>query len=309
MINEVNITQAKWVAFIPEIILERETLKLRPDELNPNWGETQIGIFKGIKLAKENGFKVMLNPHIILSKTESGKKNILTGKKIKDKTRGVEWRGDFKAKNEADWKIWEKEYEQYILQLAHMADSFEVDILSVGAELRESAVKRPEYWRNLIQKIREIYSGKLTYSANWDEYDKITFWDDLDFIGVDTYFPVNLSNTPKTRKTIRNWRRISKKIKKKNQKFDRPILLTEFGYRSIEFAGRKPWLHDKGKDTSNLQAQVNLYEAFFRTFWKKDWIAGGFLWKWYADESEVKPTDFSPQGKPALEVIKTWYAQ
>ena len=312
MVENVKASKADWVAFVPEVVLERTTLKLQPDSLNSNWGETQKGIFKGVEMLKNAGFKVMLKPHVILSNSIPNNKKIKVsinkGKK-RDKTRGAEWRGDFKAKNEADWEIWEKEYEAYILQLAEVADSFKVDILSIGAELRESAVRRPEYWRSLVKKIREVYHGKLTYSANWDEYEKVAFWDDLDYIGVDTYFPVNTAGVPKVRKTLRNWRRISKRIKRLGQEYNRPILLTEFGYRSIEYAGRKPWLHDKGKDRPSSQAQVNLYEAFFKSFWRKDWIVGGFLWKWYADETEVKATDFSPQGKPALNVVRHWFSK
>ena len=36
-----------------------------------------------------------------------------------------------------------------------------------------------------------MYSGKLTFGANWYlEYEDVTFWDDLDYIGIQAYFPL-----------------------------------------------------------------------------------------------------------------------
>ena len=307
-------THANWIAIVPEATLERNTLKLRPDAENDWWGETIEANIEAIHLAKNRGFKIMLKPQIVLSAVEAKSKKInisLKGKnKIslnKDKTSGVVWRGDFEAKNENDWKIWENSYEAYILRLAHVADSLEVDLFCIGNELRQSAVKRPDYWRQLIKKIKNIYKGPLTYSANWDEYNKITFWDELDFIGLDTYFPINAAAVPSIKKTYKNWKPILKKLKKTSKKYDRKIIITEFGYRNIEYAGKKPWLHDFDKDRISDKAQLHLYEAFFQAFWNKKWVAGGFLWQWFHTSKKGVNATFSPQGKPALEVLKKWY--
>jgi len=59
----------------------------------------------------------------------------------------------------------------------------------------------------------------------------------------------------------------------------------------------------------NYQAQVNLYEAFFQTFWNKSWVAGGFSWRWFSHKLSEKDTSFSVQGKPALAVLQKWYEQ
>jgi len=83
--------------------------------------------------------------------------------------------------------------------------------------------------------------------------------------------------------------------------------LTEFGYRSVSYAGKRPWTHDKGPATINNQAQVNLYKAFFQTFWKEKWVAGGFAWKWFYEPPKKNNTSFSVQGKPALKVVQKWY--
>ncbi len=316
MFDNIKITNANWVGLIPEATLERTTLTLRSELKYTWWGGTIAANIESIKLAKQAGFKVFLKPHIVLGKipTYDGIESVL--KRIapstfryglEDKTDGAEWRGDFKPKKEVDLLIWEQSYERYILKLAQIAQDLEVDLFSVGTELKQSTIKRPEFWRQLIQKVRKIYSGPLTYAANWDEYQKITFWDDLDYIGVDTYFPVSHQKTPDVKKTIKNWRSIKRQLKKFSENVERPILLTEFGYRNVNYAGKRPWTHDHIPEIRNDQAQINLYRAFFKTFWNESWVAGGFAWKWFAKAKEDGNTSFSVQGKPALEVMQEWY--
>lgn len=305
MFESIKVSNADWIALIPEAILDRTTLKLKEDSTNHWWGQTIEANVQGIKLAKEAGFKVFLKPHIVLGKIPEKDNN---KKSVKDKTKGAEWRGDFAATNEADWQIIEKSYETYIIKLATVAADLEVDMFSVGTELRLFATKRPAFWRKLIQKVRNIYSGPLTYSANWDEYQKIPFWQLLDYIGVDTYFPVNRMETPDLKKTLKNWQSIQKQMKKLSKREDKKILLTEFGYRNVAYAGKRPWTHNKGPAIVNNQAQVNLYKAFFQTFWKEKWVAGGFAWKWFYEPQEANNTSFSIRGKPALSVVQKWYA-
>ncbi len=316
MFENIKQSNADWVAIVPEATLERTTLKLKPDHENDWWGETTEASVQSIRLAKNAGFKVMLKPHIVLGKIPPKNKHqalkssflsLYNIRLLSDKTRGAKWRGTFAASNEEDWQIWEKSYKDYILNLATIADSMQVDLFCVGTELKQSAVKRSAFWRQLIQEVRTIYKGPLTYSANWDEYEHIRFWEDLDYIGVDTYFPINRSRTPSVKQTLKNWRSIQKKLKKLSKKKNRQILITEFGYRNIYYAGRRPWLHDKGKDKPYYQGQVNLYEAFFQAFWNKPWIAGGFSWKWFYQAPDTGNTTFSIQDKPALMVLQKWY--
>lgn len=316
MFESIKATNANWVGIISEVTLDRTDLRLRFDTENQWWGGTIEGTTKSIQLAKKAGFKVFLKPHIVLGEipTYDGIESVLLRIApktyrygLEDKTHGAEWRGDFKPKKIVDLLLWEQSYERYILKLAQIAADLEVDLFAVGTELKQSAWKRPKFWRQLIQKVRKIYKGPLTYAANWDEYDKITFWADLDYIGIDTYFPINRQKTPHLKRTLKNWRPIRRKLKKFSKNNNRPILLTEFGYRNVNYAGKRPWTHDKDPATVNNQAQVNLLTAFFETFWEESWVAGGFAWKWFAHPKNAGNTSFSVRGKPALKVMQEWY--
>jgi len=309
MFKGLRATNSNWVALIPEATLERKTLKLKSDNENTHWGETINAQIEAIQLAKATGLKIMLKPHIVLEKFDDDKSII--GQRFfaskEDKTNGAVWRGDFKASSEKDWLTWEESYTNYILRLATIADSMEVELFCIGTELRGSAVKRPAFWEQLIEQVRNIYSGSITYSANWDEYDKVSFWNQLDYIGVDAYFPINFSKTPSVYKTKKNWKPIKEKLAALSQKENRKILMTEFGYKNVSFSGALPWTHHKEKAIPNNKAQSNLYEAFFESFWKEPWIAGGFSWNWLHTPLKVDNTDFSIQNKPAMEVLKKWY--
>lgn len=301
-VENVRISNAEWIAFVPESTLDRTTLTLLPDHHNDFWSESIEANIQGIQIAKRLGFKTFLKPHIILGELPLERK--------KDKTHGAEWRGDLLLKKEADWKTFESSYENYILRLAHIADSLNVDLFCVGTELKNSTLKRPLFWNTLIQKVRTIYKGPITYSANWDEYQKVPFWKQLDYISVNTYFPVSWKKTPKVKKTIRKWKSIRRSLKKIARKENRKIILSEFGYRNVNYAGRRPWIHDRQDNKSpNNQAQLNLYKAFFKSFWDQSWVAGGFCWQWFHKTPAEGNTTFSIQDKPALSVIQDWYGK
>ncbi len=88
----------------------------------------------------------------------------------------------------------------------------------------------------------------------------------------------------------------------------RKIAFTEYGYRNADACAAEPWKEEG--NTVNNKAQANAYEGFYESFANADWFLGGFLWKWYGENNsgERNEIDFTPQGKPAEEVIKKWYA-
>lgn len=319
MVQAIDSVNADWIAIIPEATLDRGTLKLLPDSKNPNWGETQEGAIEIIKLSKQSSKKILLKPQIILGPNDNPNEILnelasyvnLAYQKITDKTYGAEWRGDFEAVSESDWKIFESSYTQYILSYAQIAELNEVEMFCIGTELRESAIQRPQFWIKLIQKVREVYNGILIYSANWDEYEDITFWKHLDYIGTNAYYPISNAKTPSVEEAFENWRLIRKDLYKISKKYNRKIIITEYGYRSTSYTGSKPWIHDSQSKSSeaNNEAQVNLYDAFYKAFWNEYWIAGGFSWNWLYRKQHKGNTDFSVQGKPAMKIIAEIYKQ
>lgn len=256
------------------------------------YGETRKGAKQYIEALKKNRIKIMVKPQIWV------------------------WRGEFTGsidmKNEEKWKLLERSYTNFILEYAELAEETRADIFCIGTELETFVSNRPEYWFSLINKIKSVYKGKLTYAANWDEFDRTPFWGKLDYIGIDAYFPLSHAKTPTLDECLKGWEDHIQDIKNVYDEFNRPILFTEYGYRSVDYSGKEPWKSDRSMDKVNLKAQVNTTQALFEIFWSEDWFAGGFLWKWFHDYEESggeNDSQFTPQNKPVEAIIQAHYVK
>lgn len=269
------------------------------------WGETDIGLVTTNQLAENVGIHSLLKPHIWLTRPSPGK-----------------WRGEIEMSSEKDWQAWFESYRTFILHYARLAETNNIAILCIGTELQSTAVAREQDWRQLIADIRQVYAGQLTYAANWHEgFETIPFWDDLDFIGIQAYFPLSDRTQPTVDELIAGWQPHLAAIERVQAKYQKPVIFTEIGYRSVDEAAIAPWEWPaSGAETrptelataSGLATQVNCYEAFFQAVWPKEWLAGVYLWKWFPKldlaADRVGP-GFSPQHKPAERVMRNNFMQ
>jgi hypothetical protein len=65
-----------------------------------------------------------------------------------------------------------------------------VEMMSIGCELGGKTQYFDAYWVTMIAQVRAIYSGKLVYASLADEVNWISWWDKMDYIGVDAYYPL-----------------------------------------------------------------------------------------------------------------------
>ena len=178
-------------------------------------------------------------------------------------------------------------------------------LFCITTELDKFALARPAFWKQLITDVRTIYKGKLTYAANWDRYDKLPFWDQLDYIGVDAYFPLADDKTPSVKAMVRGWEEPVAELARLSATFQKPILFTEFGYRSCDHTAEKPW-ESETDCQPKMEAQTNAYTALYEALGSQSWFAGGFVWKWFMLEQHgPRERDrFSPQGKLAETALR-----
>ena len=257
------------------------------------WGERPEGVKETLRLAAGEHLEVMLKPQIYVPGS---------------------WTGGLEFKSDADWEKWEDAYRKYILPMAKIAEEYGVQTFCIGTEFKISTARREEFWRNLIKEIRAVYGGKLTYAANWDEYKHITFWDDLDYIGVDAYFPLSDSVTPSVAELKKAWKTPKAEMETIRRKFKKPLIFTEYGYLSVDGCAGKTWeLEPRVKTLPiNQQAQANAVRALHEVFSPEDYWAGGFIWKWFPEMQghEGYPArDYTPQGKLAEQVLRECFAE
>ncbi|WP_266365897.1 glycoside hydrolase family 113 [Tellurirhabdus rosea] len=251
------------------------------------WGETPEGVAETIRMARRNGLKVMLKPHVWMQ----GGSHL-----------------DLAFETEADWQTFEADYTRYVLDHARLADSLNVDLYCITTELDRFAVARPQYWQSLIKQVRAVYKGPLTYAANWDRFSDIPFWNELDFVGVDAYFPLSETPEPSVGELVKGWNRHLRALAEVSGRHQKPILFTEFGYRACRRAAFQPWESESACE-SGPQVQANAYKALLEAVWPQPWFAGGFVWKWFLldGHGNRERDQFSPQGKPAEAILRaTW---
>jgi hypothetical protein len=213
--------------------------------------------------------------------------------------------------SEEDWLILEENYRKYIIAFAELAEEEKVESFCIGTELKHFVELRDTFWRSLIVEVRTIYSGKLTYAANWDDYKNVLFWDDLDYIGVNAYFPIAKREMPKLDMLIKGWEPHKMEMDAISEKFGKQILFTEYGYRSIRACAVKPWDYSEGGKV-NEKAQHLALKALYEVFWNEPNYAGGFLWKWYPDHRLAggsQNNTFTIQNKKAQNTVSDVYNQ
>lgn len=284
---------ADWIAVIPFAYTLKGEASVHFNSNRQWWGERPEGVRETIQLAKEAGIKILMKPQVYFPGS---------------------WPGDLDFDNDADWSAWEKDYETYLMTFVEIAKEMEVEMICIGTEFKQSETKREQFWRDLIKKIRASYTGKLVYAANWDCYDKVPFWDDLDYIGIDAYFPLVDSKTPDIAALKKAWQKPLQQIRRLHKKVQRPVLFTEFGYLAVDGCAYNTWeLESKVRRLpQNQQAQANALDALFEVFWQEPYWQGCFLWKWFPNMKGHEgyiAVDYTPQGKLGEEVIKKWYIE
>lgn len=305
VIEEINDLNANWISVSPEASLDGSTLTLNTIIENRLWTNDLQGYRQIIRQAKTLGKKVLFKPHVVVKNNSKIPGAIHS--KLDEK---VTWRGDIHPVANKNWIIFEEAYLSFILDMALFAQAEKIEMFCIGTELNSFVKARPNFWKKLIYEVRALYEGEIIYSANWDNYENIPFWGELDFIGVNSYFPISKEKIPSVEKVKNKWNSKKKRLKKLSRKLDMKVIVTEFGYRNVVYSGLEPWTHNKGKTSVvSYEAQNNLLKAFFESLWNQDWIAGGFLWNWNYNPLKERNTDFTVQNKPAIEIVKQFYSK
>ncbi|WP_196889729.1 glycoside hydrolase family 113 [Aureivirga sp. CE67] len=217
---------------------------------------------------------------------------------------------DFHVKSEEEWEEIEAAYEEFYYGFAELSVIYpEFKLLSIGNELKEFSRRRPAFFSRLAKRIKTDFPNlKLTYSSNWDEFSHVEFWGDLDYIGVNSYFPLINKKTPSVEDVEKGYAPVKEKLQEFSCTYQKPVLFTEYGFRSIDYAAWKHWELPEFSDNVNFEAQNNGYIGFYNTFWEEDWMHGGFFWEWYFGSiPDENKTTWIVNNKPVEEIIKNVY--
>nr|WP_245630061.1 1,4-beta-xylanase [Alicyclobacillus acidiphilus] len=205
---------------------------------------------------------------------------------------------DASAPGEPSWAEWFSSYERFILHYAQIAQDTGCDMFCVGCEM-VSSDRREAEWRALIEKVRTVYHGPITYNCNHHQEEKVRWWDAVDLISTSAYYPVT------------EWAERVPFLREWAARVQKPIFFMEVGCPSRAGSAMVPydWTHEGVVD---LAEQARFYEVMFDAMKDEAWFYGFMLWDWpavlYPRDKAGENDDYCMYGKPAEAVVRTFYA-
>ncbi len=219
----------------------------------------------------------------------------------------------------AEPDAWFAAYRARVVHYAALAEAAGVRTLEIGAELRDlTGPANAGRWRAIVAAARAVFGGRVTYAANWDEFGRINWWDAVDEIAIDAYFPLALAAAPSEDDVVAAWNRFVDaegnvhwyldEIAAVAARFDRRVVFAELGYRSARGALVAPW---RAAEHYSAQEQVTGLVAALRALAARRWFAGVYLWHWSSNPDAGGPGDLDHtiQHKPAEESVRAWFTK
>ncbi|MFK7991793.1 MAG: hypothetical protein AB8I08_37595, partial [Sandaracinaceae bacterium] len=160
-----------WVSITPfGRVWDLQSTEIQMDFEAP-YEENRAAVRRMIAQAHERGIRVLVIPHLWV---EAGG-----------------WRGEMDPGSPVAWARYRASYHHFVTSWARDAAAAGADAFSLGVECKSWSGRFGRFWQALIQDVRAIFDGYLTYSANWDEAEDVLFWDQLDLIGINAFYPLH----------------------------------------------------------------------------------------------------------------------
>ncbi|MFC5468919.1 glycosyl hydrolase family 53 [Cohnella suwonensis] len=257
---------------------------------------TDRDIEHAVKHAKALGLKVCLKP-------------------VVNSADGI-WRAHIGFPNESAaepyWDAWFRSYGNFLCHYAELAEELGCEMLCIGCEMVRTEGKTA-HWIALIDRVRQIYGGPITYNANHGTEEGVEWFDRVDLIGTSAYYPVAKRPGDSEEAMIANWLPVKEKMARLHAKFGKPIAFIEIGCRSALGCATMPWDYDTLDLPYSEEEQANFYGSVLKSFWDEPWFAGFFWWDWsvnlYPLQAAGTDVGFDIYGKKAERILKEWYAK
>jgi hypothetical protein len=282
-VNAISITPFGriWSLHSTEILMDFEA----------PYPDNRAAVSEMIRQAKARGLQVLVIPHLWV---ESGG-----------------WRGEIDPGSDERWAAYQESYRRFVLAWARDAQRAGADALSIGVECKSWSGRFGEYWSALIAELRTAFHGKLTYSANWDEAEDVGFWDQLDWIGVNAFYPLAAHDDASDEEYRQGAGAALDRLGGLARTLQKPVVLIEIGYTTRKNAAVQPWLwpDDMQNVIVDEREQARALAALAGAAASREFVHGLYVWRYYADLDDVSQEaawGFSPHGKlaePMLERI------
>ncbi len=298
----------KWVVLCPTVLQDTysSVVQYRDFEVTPDDSE----IRHIIDYMHEKGMRVHLRPML---ETQDGHGRLQV------------WfppdRERIPGRSTDYWQRWFHFMKLRTIHYARIAQETGCEMYGLDSEL-DRTVHQDDHWKDVIAAARSVYSGPIVTSHTYfvdflAEVERENhWWYECDMLQASFYRPA--ADKPGAtvdemvaflQSEIEYWEKIA-------SIYGKPILFGECGCTARTGAALRPadW---GGFDAKyDGQEQANFLEAVLRCFWDKPWWYGLYWWKWdeqfdreYYHTDPAGDKSFSIDGKPAADVMKTWYGR
>jgi hypothetical protein len=284
-----------------------------PPRPAPDASPGDLALASAVLEARALGMRVMLAPQILA-------------------TPGGTWADSIALGGDAGIEEFFADYARALQHYALLGELLGVDLLCLGSERGLVSATRPSgeggddsevnleryanllaRWRELIADVRRAFGGRLTYAAEaTHELQRVAFWGDLDFVGVNLFPSVSQPRGEMGRRRTRE--RLASSVAScldEAARAGKPLLITQVGFPSHTSAAMMPLLA-RGTVDLELQAElIGLLSEVLDEARAKGHLAGVLLWRWDPDPRVGGAADPShtPQGKPAESLLKSFFAR
>ncbi len=196
------------------------------------------------------------------------------------------WAGSIQLSSRTQEQAWFDSYWNTYKPYVVAAAQEGVDQMAIATEcswLQENAPAA--LWNQLIDRIRGVYAGTLTYDMNWYPVNQaIPSWysnQNIGMIGVSSYIPLTDVSTridPKDMAAL--WKqKIGSILDSISTRAGKPVLISEIGYRNSTNALYHSWEQDSTLPLDPAE-QAGAYDAALTNAIGDQRIAGIFFWGW-----------------------------
>jgi hypothetical protein len=202
-------------------------------------------------------------------------------------------------------------YDDFMNYFAVFLEKRKVESFIIGAEYcRITNSDFKEHWTKSIKTIRTNFKGLLSYGANWGEsnkrieYSDVSFWNSLDFIGIDHYMPIpneyqGIEIQDYQKNQLNKYVQFSKKHNK-------PIYISEMGFPGYKGARLSPY-EWRSSNQSDQKDQADLYRYTLQAIEDTEEIKAIFIWRKLATSPEIMHKYKEQETDYDLHHRKAWY--